>query len=64
MKSTTFTEVQAVLLNSEGNPHEEVIAALESIAEFAYTECELNQDQFAAYAYQAWLRATKRVDEG
>lgn len=52
MKGEVFTEVQAALLNSQGEPSVEVRAALEAVASFALME-GADVDLFIEWAREA-----------
>lgn len=53
--------VQAALLNSESTPVGEVESALEAITEFAYTECDMSEEAFFAFAREAWRKGVARA---
>lgn len=55
----THTSIEAVLLNSEGDPYEEIQAALDATAAFALLECECTKEGFLQAAEKAWRKAEK-----
>ncbi len=44
MSRDTFERIQAILLNSEGNPREEVQQAVDAVVSFAAIECDMPLD--------------------
>jgi 6-pyruvoyl-tetrahydropterin synthase len=60
MKSEVVQEVQAALLNSSGDPKEEVQQALEAVATFAVIECEMRLAEFEQRAMSAYHAALKK----
>lgn len=53
-------EVEAALLNSQGEPRIEVQAALEAVARFARLACEgIGEGAFLQMAQQAWAVRTE-----
>lgn len=57
MKSDVTAGVEAVLLNSEGDPKLELFRALEAVAAFAVIECEISYSEFEALAAKAYSSA-------
>lgn len=55
--SDVHQEVEAALLNSQGDPIDEVQTALNAVAHFAHTEAECGELKFLEMARQAWLQA-------
>lgn len=55
----TRISIEAALLDSEGDPGEEVQDALDAVAEFALLECEMTQEAFLDMAQKAWRTAEK-----
>lgn len=58
--SRVFEEVQAALLNSEGDPGEELMAALEAVAYFGMVECEVEPEGLADLLRKAITAAQER----
>ena len=54
-----YVEVQAALLNSSGDPGEELEEAIRALVEFAVLECEATPEAL----HQMIDRAAKKVDE-
>lgn len=51
-----YDEVEAAILNSTGEPKEELRAALKALAKFGFTECDLTADSFVQMAEEAYLQ--------
>jgi hypothetical protein len=49
-----YESVEATLLDSEGEPTEEVEAALEAVAAFVHEELEMSLGDFLSLATEAW----------
>jgi hypothetical protein len=59
VKSDVFEQVEAALLDSQGDPKREVDNALGAVAKFAVIECEISLTDFLKRAEAAYREALK-----
>lgn len=57
MAHGTFQSVEAVLLDSSGDPADEIQHALDAVATFAKLECEMTLEAFQQAAERAYKNA-------
>jgi hypothetical protein len=53
-ENEVFDAVEAALLNSSGDPNDEVFDALEAVAGFSFLEVDMTETQFMDMAREAW----------
>jgi histidinol dehydrogenase len=58
-RTKTFDEVEAVLLNSEREPAEEVQAVLDAVVKFAVFELNLTREGLERFVNEAWKFASE-----
>ena len=56
----TAKAIEAVLLDSEGDPGDEIEAAMEALAVFACVECEMTEEAFVDLALKSYRFAASK----